>query len=158
MWPFKRVRKERLFQLNFLEVVELDRQMFLGRTPVGRGLQKRRAGVRGLFYSRAVCNWVSKRIWKCIRFAYLALWFDEENWRSTNQIRNWKPSLIAHSPKLFLIRFFRNVHLVKRLCMKLWVLMLTERSCFTCKAPNYELLAVVSDFKWYNCKYTHAFV
>lgn len=120
--------------------------------------KKRRAGVRGLFYSRAVCNWVSKRIWKCIRFAYLALWFDEENWRSTNQIRNWKPSLIAHSPKLFLIRFFRNVHLVKRLCMKLWVLMLTERSCFTCKAPNYELLAVVSDFKWYNCKYTHAFV
>ena len=149
MWPFKRVRKESLFQLNFLQVVELDRQMFLGRTPVGRGLQKRRAGVRGLFYSRAVCNWVSKRIWKCIRFAYLALWFYEENWRSTNQIQDWKP---------FLIRFFRNVHLAKRLCMKLWVLMLTERSCFTCKAPNYELLAVVSDFKWYNCKYTHAFV
>lgn len=158
MWPFKRVRKESLFQLNFLQVVELDRQMFLCRTPVGRGLQKRRAEVRGLFYSRAVCNWVSKIIWKCIRFAYLALWFDEENWRSTNQIRNWKPSLIAHSPKLFLIRFFRNVHLVKRLCMKLWVLMLTERSCFTCKAHNYELLAVVSDLKWYNCKYTHAFV
>lgn len=154
----KEFGRKAFFQLNFLQVLELDRQMFLGRTPVGRGLQKRRAGVRGLLYSRAVCNWVSKRIWKCIRFAYLALWFDEENWRSTNQIQNWKPSLIAHSPKLFLIRFFRNVHLVKRLCMKLWVLMLTERSCFTCKAPNYELLAVVSDFKWYNCKYTHAFV
>ena len=52
----KEFGRKAFFQLNFLQVLELDRQMFLGRTPVGRGLQKRRAGVRGLFYSRAVCN------------------------------------------------------------------------------------------------------
>lgn len=52
----KEFGRKAFFQLNFLQVLELDRQMFLGRTPVGRGLQKRRAGVRGLLYSRAVCN------------------------------------------------------------------------------------------------------